>query len=387
MIELFDRRVEDADPLDVRLAGPPLAESRWRLRSRLALGLSPTPRPGLVLLLLGMALGPHGLRVVSPPVLSFLDPAVSLALAALGAFVGLDLRVRRAREHRLLVAASVESGVTLLVVAAGILGVHLLSREPPEPAIWLLAIVLGCCAACSAAPADDVTGGIGSPRSRIGELDDVVPIVIGGLALAAIHAASPTAVLRMVGEAAAVAAIVAAGGWLLVAQTGSDSEQRVFAIGALLLLGGSAAYLSLSALVSGLIAGAVWNAAGGAARDRIERDLRYLQHPLLALLLVVAGASMQPSAALLMLSVIYVVLRVMGKLAGGWLGGRLAGGGLPRGLGFELISPGIIAIAFALNALQVGGDLPAATALGVAVVGSLGSELVALVVTPRERAT
>jgi len=386
--EIFDHRVEDADPLDLRLTGRPTSEPRWWLRSRLALGLSPTPRPGLVLLLLGMACGPHGLRVLSPAVLSFLDPAVSMALAALGAFVGLDLRVRRTREHRLLAAASVESGVTLLVVAAGLLGAHLMTSADPAfaAAPWLFAILLGCCAASSAAPADDVSGGMASRSSRIGELDDLVPIVVGAVALAGVHSTSAGAALRGIGEAAAVAAIVAAGAWLLVAQTSVESEQRVFAIGSLLLLGGSAAYLSLSALMAGLVAGALWNAAGGAAGDRIDRDLRYLQHPLLALLLLVAGASVQPTAGVLMLAGLYIVLRMIGKLFGGWIAGWFAGIRVARILGFELMSPGIIAIALALNARQVGGEVAAALVLGVAVVGSLGSELVSLAVHPRRRA-
>ena len=384
--EPFDRRLEDADPLDVQLGAPPVAASgRW-MRSRLALGLSPTPRPGLVLLLAGMAIGPHGLRILSPAVLSFVDPAVSMALAALGAFVGLDLRVRRPREQRLLLAASIESAVTLVVVAAGVLAVHLWVGDESTVAPWLLAVILGCCAASSAAPVHDEAVGNGSTASRIGELDDLVPIVVGGMALAAMHSATSASVLRLTGEAAGVAAIIAAGCWLLVAQTSVDSEQRVFSIGSLLLLGGSAAYLSVSALVSGLVGGVLWNVAGGAARDRIERDLRYLQHPLLALLLVVAGASMEPSPGILLFGALYVVLRVIGKIAGGWLGGQLAGRGVPRDLGRHLVAPGIVAIAFAVNAAQRAGESVAATALGIAVIGSLGSEVLTLVARPRRQA-
>ena len=75
-----------------------------RLRSRIALGLAPTPRPGLVLLPLGMALGPAGLNLLSNTVLSYLDPALSVSLVALGIFAGLDLDFRRPRESALLTA-------------------------------------------------------------------------------------------------------------------------------------------------------------------------------------------------------------------------------------------------------------------------------------------
>ena len=186
--------VEDADPLDAQLSSLASGKARVRggrrSRMRLALGLSPTPRPGLVLLLLGMALGPHGLGVLSVPVLTSLDPVLSVALAALGAFVGMDLELRRLREWFLVCVASLESGTTLLVVAAGVLLIHLLS--PVSAATpWLMAVMLGICAAPSStvgfAPAQNV-----SPARRIGDLDDVLPIVLGVIALAALREGSPT---------------------------------------------------------------------------------------------------------------------------------------------------------------------------------------------------
>ena len=90
-VNLDTANVEGAEPLDARLGGlsgnRARTPHRWTARTRLALGLSPTPRPGLVLIPLGMALGPHGLGVLSDSVLTIVDPAVSVALAALGAFV------------------------------------------------------------------------------------------------------------------------------------------------------------------------------------------------------------------------------------------------------------------------------------------------------------
>ena len=82
-------------------AQPATEQSRRRWTSwRLALGLSPTPRSGLVLLIVGMALGPYGLQLLSERVLAALDPAVSVALVALGVLVGLDVKVRSPGEGR-----------------------------------------------------------------------------------------------------------------------------------------------------------------------------------------------------------------------------------------------------------------------------------------------
>lgn len=379
--------VEDADPLDAQLSSLASGKARVRggrrSRMRLALGLSPTPRPGLVLLPLGLALGPHGLGVLSVPVLTSLDPVVSVALAALGAFAGMDLELRRLREWFLLCVASLEAGTTLLVVAAGVLIVHTLfpvSAATP----WLVAVMLGICAAPSStvgfAPAQNV-----SPARRIGDLDDVLPIVLGVMAFAAVRDGSPLEVARLSAQATLLALTIAVAGWLLISRTSSDTEHRVFAIGTLLLIGGAAAHLELSALFAGFVAGSFWNAAGSVARERIERDLRYLHHPLIALLLFVAGARLDLSLELVGPAAVYLICRLAGKLAGGWLASVTSARAAPRDLGLHLISPGVVGIAFALNVVQVLGDAEGAAFLTIVIGGSLASDLVSLTASQPER--
>jgi hypothetical protein len=375
----------DRDPLDARLGhvSPP-AEGAWRRwpSRRLALGLSPMPSPGLALLLLGIAFGPRGLGVLTDSALMSLDPAISVALAALGAFVGLDLQ---RREPRLLAAASVEASVTALTVGLGVLLVHWLSPTA-DAAPWLLAVLLGLCAS----PSSTAAGWSGEPgvepAGRVGDLDDVLPVVLGAFAFGWMRQESSGAAAWLVAQGGIIALAVATASWLLVAQASSESEKRVFALGALLLLGGTAAHLSLPALFAGFVAGGCWNRMGAAALAQISRDLRYLQHPLIVLLLVVAGARLAFSPGLAGLTVAYVVFRLAGKLAGGWGASRLSARDLPRGLGFSLNAPGIVGIALALNVLQAAGETAvAATVFGVVVVGSFGSELLSLAVSRGDR--
>jgi uncharacterized membrane protein SirB2 len=357
----------------------------WKFGRRLALGLLPTPVLGLFVLLLGVALGPHGLSLLTPAVLSYLDPAVSVALAALGVLVGLGLDLRRPREGRLLAAASLEAGVTMLLVGAGVL--LMLSRwsAPADLAPWLLALLLGICASASATMPTGAPFESQAPATHIGDLDDVLPIVIGGLALAWMREGSPGPAAWLTVQAAVVALVMALAAWLLVTQASSDSEQRVFTLGSLLLLGGAAEYLSLSALLAGFVAGAFWNLAGGPARDHIRRDVYHVQHPLVVLLLVIAGARVGFTPILFGLVVVYLVLRITGKVAGGWLVRRIIPSDLPFPVGLRLMSPGIVGIAFALNVLQAGGSERAALVLAVAVAGSLGSELLSLLVRLPEK--
>jgi hypothetical protein len=172
---------------------------------------------------------------------------------------------------------------------------------------------------------------------------------------------------------------------LLVSQTTSESEQRVFSIGSLLLLAGAAAHLSLSALFVGLVAGTLWGRTGSVAAERIASDVRYLQHPLIVLLLVVAGARIDLTTATAAIALVYLVSRLVGKLVGGWVAGQLVRSRGPRDLGLSLIPPGIVGIAFALNVLQARGEADAAAATWVTIVvaGSIGSELISLLAPAR----
>jgi hypothetical protein len=384
-----ESRLGDVDPLDSRIAAvqglPEAKGSRWWLRHRLALGLSPTPSPGLILLPLGLALGPSGLNLLSSSTMAYLDPVVSVTIAALGVFVGLGLNLRRQHEGRLLAAGSLEAGLTILLVGAGILAADVFWLKTGS-GVWLFALTIGLCASASAtapSPSDEQP----SLETRIGDLDDVLPILVGGLALAWMRESSAAGAVPLAVAFALISTTIAGAGWLLVRQAASESEQHVFVAGTLLLLGGAAAYLSQSALFAGLLAGLIWNAAGGAARERIRRDMRYLQHPLIVLLLLVAAARLVFSIDVLGLALVYLICRISGKLAGGWLVGRALTREPLRDLGVSLVPPGVAGIAFALNAHQAGGGSDRAiTLLAVVVIGSVASELLSLFTRGREYA-
>jgi hypothetical protein len=147
------------------------------------------------------------------------------------------------------------------------------------------------------------------------------------------------------------------------------------------VIGGIAEYLGTSPLACGLAAGYVWARTPGHT-DRLARDdLRKVQHPLVVLLLVTAGASLEPSTAGLWLFAPYVLFRIAGKLLGGWLASRVAPGVAPADLGAYLIPPGVLGIAFALNVQQVAGEAAAPLVFAI-VAGAVAAEIVSLVVVP-----
>jgi len=355
-----------------------------RLRTHAAFGLAPALAPALLFVPLGFLLGPPGLNVLPAHAVEHLDPVISVGLAALGVFVGLALGRRPYWDARLFVAASLEAIVTVLVVLASLL--TLLQAWQMPITVPTIAIALGLAVSASASSA--VSGGRhGSAHdvaSRIADLDDVLPIAIGAWVIGLVAHEGFWNALTQVGLTLLLGLAVGMIGWLLIERAHSVAERGVFVAGSLALAGGASAYLSLSPLLAGLAAGMFWNWSPGRADVIVRADLQKFQHPLVVLMLLAAGASLQFSLAALWLFAPFVVFRFAGKLAGGWIASRLAPSLAPADLGKYLLAPGLLGIAFALNMHQ---HLPPAEGIALltaVVIGTLASEGVALFFTPVE---
>ena len=359
-----------------RLAAP--------LRTRAALGLRPLTAPVMLLVPIGVMLGPLGTGLITLSALSHLDVVISVALATLGVFVGIAFGTQQGKVKRLFAAASLEGVATAVAVAAATFVLLQAWEMPLLLSPLMVAAALGISASASAAPFVS-HGDNDRPRqvaARVADLDDVLPIIAGGVILSVVVSGAENVVRDL---AVTLTAGVAGGisGWLLFERSPA-AERGVFVIGTLSLLGGLAGYLGTSPLVAGLAAGFVWARTPGHT-DRIAADdLQKVQHPLVVLLLLTAGASLQPVMAGIWLFAPYVLFRIAGKLVGGWIASRVAPGVAPSDLGAYLIPPGVLGIAFALNLQQVAGAASAPLLFAVSI-GAVASELVALIVTPVPR--
>lgn len=383
------REAGGSDPIDEVLGRrtPPHALQRWLrpLRNRAALGLAPTAAPAVVFVPLGMLLGPHALNILSPVALAYLDTVVSVALAVLGVFVGLAVDLQGDRQRRLLGAASVEALITVGMVAAAFW--YLLSdwQMPLGLPTVLVGLALGVSASASAAVwYDDAPDDAHLAASRIADFDDLVPILLGGLVI--VRAAAPMEswvdCLIDVGATIVLGLAIGFAGWLLFERAHSRAERNVFIAGILALIGGMAAYLALSPLLAGLAAGMLWTFLPGGADAVIREDLRKIQHPLIVLLLLVAGALCTYSLAAVWLCAALVLFRLAGKLAGGWVASRLERELTPGDLGAHLVAPGLFGIAFMLNVRQVLEQTGAVALLTAVVACTLVSEVLAVVLAP-----
>ncbi|MCL4847509.1 MAG: hypothetical protein KJ066_13310 [Acidobacteria bacterium] len=381
------REVGGRDPLDARVLpreSPP-APTRLDvlLRSRAALGLAPAAAPAIVFVPLGMMLGPGGLNLLSVPVLAHASPLVSIGLAALGVFVGLGLGVRSRIDRRLFLASAAETTTTLALVA-GVFGAWFaLAGDGLSAPVTLLVVALAVTAAASSAGAAEISR---APRhqlaTRIADLDDVLPIVVGGVLLGVTRDATPWMALALVGATVGLGLVVAWATWLLLNAGAGDAERIAFVAGMLLLIGGGAAYLGLSTLLAGMAAGLFWSWAPGGGHERLRGQLATIQHPVVVLVLILAGATISFSWWVLALTVVFVLARLIGKLAGGRLAARMVGHDVPANLGVFLVAPGVIGIAFALNVHQVTDPAVGGLVLAVVALGSLLSELLALWLLP-----
>ena len=330
-------------------------------------GMTATLAPAL-LLLCGAAAGPHGLAILTQPVLSFLDPAAPVALAVFGILAAMRIQTTDDETRSTITTAALQAAITGTIVAGAFLLVPASSATgDPLPGWNVAAITLGIAAATS-----------------LDAEDCILPVIAGGLLLAFARETSSISALLITLEAGAIAALIAGSGWLLLSRTSAVDEHRVSTFGSALLLGGAADYLSMSALLFGLTAGGCWRLANSAVREHIRRDAAYVAHSLLALVLVMAGAHAVFSVPAFAIAVGYTVVRASGKLTGRWIADRVFPADI-RPTAQLLITPGAFGVAFALNVVRaMGSDFE--VVLTVVVIGTVASSFIAALSRPEVEA-
>ena len=362
--------LDPLDPLDIELDSA--SSSSQSRRSRV-------PVPVALALLTGMAMGPSGAAVLPERALDIVDPAIPFALATLGVLVTLGLSDTRARGGHQSVTGVIEGSVTLLLVASG-LGAWLPAvMDTPTQSLWLLALLLGICSATSMPLTPLTLRPSEEQGARVLHADGIFSIVAGGVALALIREGNLPGATSLLVQASGAVLVVAVAAWLLLTPASSDTERRMFSVAVLLLVGGAADYLSLSALCGGVVAGLLWRRVGGEVSESIRRDTSGNQHPLVMLLLLVAGARAEPTLAALALAVGYALLRALAKWASADVARRLVPRVWSPELRVQLLSPGVFGVLFALNALRAGGP-GMSVLLTIVVLGTIGCELLATTV-------
>jgi Kef-type K+ transport system membrane component KefB len=317
-----------------------------------------------LLLLFGFAIGPSGMDLLSALGEAWFQPVAHVALIMVGFLLGEKLTLSSLREHgRVVLSISIAEVVATAVIV--LLGLLLLG-VPAEIALLLGGIAPATAPAASA----DVVHELGAEgtfsRTLLGivALDDAWGLVVFSLLMAAVHV-----ILGHDGASGALASGAwEIGGALLVGiavgvpasfLTGRFIEPGqptlAEALGVVFLCGGIALWLGVSFLIASMVMGAV---VANLARHHTRpfHAIEGIEWPLLILFFVFAGASLRLEvlSTIGLVAVGYVVLRILGRYAGAWIGGR-AGGADPvvrRWMGTALMPQAGVAVGMALVASQ-----------------------------------
>lgn len=319
------------------------------------------PRVSL-LLLLGLAVGRPGLDLIPQAALQGFDWLSTLALSMVAFLMGGSLeRSRLRRDGREIVMVSLVLVVVTMAVVAGVL---IAFGVPAE-----LALLLGALA-CATDPAATRETIAPSERLRpfaaklegIVAIDDAWGLIAFGLAVVGAKSLTGAAdwailaeALREVGGAILLGLVIGVPAALMTGRIEPGEPLRTEALGVVFLTSGLAMWLEVSFLLAAMTVGAVIvNLARHHTRPFHEiEDFRW---PFMLLFFLMAGASLDLGAMLGLgaLGAGYVALRILSRLVGGWLGGRLAGAPpvQRRWFGTALLSQAGVAVGMALVAAQ-----------------------------------
>ncbi len=320
---------------------------------------------GAEYLLLGALLGPRVSGVIQAGMLDDFAPFLTLALGWVGALVGAQfafadlLRIPAARFRVAFTEASLAFVAMAAISAALVMGLF----APAPRTLVVPALALASIAVSSAPAGAAVTARHLGIRGRLVRqlhvttaVDGLVAITAFGVLLAVSHTAPVRAARAPTPTEWVVItfAIGIVGGALFHLFLGSErGADRLFVAlaGALILTSGAAAYLRISSLLTSLLVGLVL-VNTSPARDEIRRVLIRVERPLYFVLLIFAGAAWRPGGGdLLVFAVLFVVLRVAGKVLAASAAAS-AYGAIPTlgsRWGWGLVGHGGLAVAVALS--------------------------------------
>lgn len=363
-------------------------------KSAVPAALRPLVDTGTVFIGVGAALGPFGANVFTEGLLAQLSPVIVIGLGWIGFLYGshLEWRLMRRYAPMLYAAAMVESVAVFAVVAAASWGLLTLwlGRHLPGSERLAAALILGVCA-MGTAPA-----GIFQLSARSGlhpedlnvlrffsAVDDLPALVLLGLMGAFLRpetvdgfAAAPLTWLAFsVGIGVGLGIITH---WLFPRQ--DDVRQNTLVLLGIVSLGaGAAVMLHLSPLFVTALAGITF-ANLSPRKERAYGLLQASEQQLYVVFLLVAGLLLRLDATpLYVLAPAYLVLRGLGKLAGGWAAQRafLRKSGVNPLIGGGLLFQGGMALAMAVSfqrthLAQLDSQVTTSIVLGVVVFELIG---------------
>ncbi|MBF0380504.1 MAG: cation:proton antiporter [Magnetococcales bacterium] len=320
------------------------------------------------LLLIGLCVGPLGLNIISTNgEHQWLSVAADIALVLVGFMLGGHFTISAIRENGL---AVMWFSVAIVVASITVMFVGLLMLGASVEVALLLA---GIATATDPAAVIDVIketrakGVFTNTLMGIVAIDDALGLIAFSVLLAVAQSFNGGTewghVLFSLWEIGG-ALILGGGLGFIMARTLSyfhdencpKQKDRIFmdTLGFVLLCGGLAFYLHFSFLLASMALGMVVVNMIPRNCVQIFHSIEGIAWPFLTLFFVFAGASLQPDSLpqIGLIGLGYVVLRIFGRIVGGWIGGLKSEKVMRNWMGLSLMPQAGIALGMALVAVQ-----------------------------------
>lgn len=315
-----------------------------------------------LLLICGLVAGEAGLDIIPADLQALYDILSVTALTMVAFLLGNTLTVAKLRRHGRAILS-----VSLMVVVASVVlvatGLWLLGVPAP------VAIILGAIATATdpAATQDalrqsgargafpDLVRGIVAVDDAWGLFTFALAMVVAGGIAGGLELSHLGHALWEIVGALALGLLIGLPAAHLTGRLAAGEPQLTEALGVVFLTAGLALLAEVSFLLTGMMAGTVI-ANRAHHHERAFHEIEHIQWPFMILFFVLAGASLEADriAAFGLIGAAYVGLRIAGRLAGGWIGGALAGAPAAHRpwYGVALLPQAGVAVGMALIAAQ-----------------------------------
>ena len=338
-----------------------------------------------LLIVFGAAAGPAGFDLLSRAFQNYYEFLASVALTMVAFLLGGKLSLTALRSHgKTILAVS----LTVVILTALLVSIGLIAVGTPIPIALLLG---GIAIATAPAATQDVVrqSGAKGPFTEVllgvVAVDDAWGLIVFSVLLVmakAIAGDGTQAVLGHgmweLGGSLAVGAAVGLPAAYLTGRLKRGEPMQAEALGLVFLCAGLAIWLGVSFLLAGMVAGAlVANLAKHHSRP--FHEIEHIEWPFMVLFFVLAGASLRPDSlyGIGMIGVVYLVLRTVARVIGGWVGGTVARAPVlhRRWIGLALVPQAGVALGMALVAADHFPDI-GETVLAVTIGTTVMFELV-----------
>jgi len=311
-----------------------------------------------LLVLIGVALGPHMLGVVPSEVNAWFPFVTHLALALIGFLLGEEFRWKdlRKRGRRVLGLSIGEAGGAALLVGAA---VYLVTFDP------VLAVILAGIAPPTAPAATVETLREGRAEGELTDtvlgvvaIDDAWGVIVFSLLIVIASALAGEGLAtgplldglrEILGGIALGAALGVPMAWISNRVRGGDIT-LVEAGGIIFFQTGLAVMLDVSYLLAAIVLGAV--VVNLSRREHLFKEIEHVREPFMAIFFILAGLELdvRQLASVGLLGVVYVLARAGGGVVGGRISGSLLNTSreVRRRIGWCLLPQAGVALGFAL---------------------------------------